>query len=130
MVTPAGPACDHCHQPFNKEPCFVGFACTHFRYCCRLCLLAADAERTQRARSQQYALERHRSRHWKVVDGNGALVCVTVYKKGALEVIRRLSDRPSVFHLATGASRNPDKRTTTPSAPPQDIYRQKGAPAA
>ena len=29
-------------------------------------------------------------RYWKVVDANGALVCITVYKRGALEVVRRL----------------------------------------
>ena len=29
-------------------------------------------------------------RYWKVVDADGALVCITVYKRGALEVIRRL----------------------------------------
>lgn len=30
-------------------------------------------------------------RHWAVFDETGALVCLTVYKKGALEVIRRLT---------------------------------------
>ena len=29
-------------------------------------------------------------RCWKVVDAGGTLVCLTVYKRGALEVIRRL----------------------------------------
>jgi hypothetical protein len=29
-------------------------------------------------------------RYWKVVDADGALVCITVYKRGAMEVIRRL----------------------------------------
>ena len=29
-------------------------------------------------------------RYWKVVDTDGALVCITVYKRGALEVMRRL----------------------------------------
>lgn len=31
-----------------------------------------------------------RSRWWAVTDPTGALVCLTVYKKGATEVIRRL----------------------------------------
>jgi hypothetical protein len=30
-------------------------------------------------------------RFWKVVDENGEIVCICVYKKGALEVIRRLT---------------------------------------
>ena len=29
-------------------------------------------------------------RYWKVVDADGALVCITVYKRGTLEVVRRL----------------------------------------
>ena len=29
-------------------------------------------------------------RYWKVVDADGALICLTVYKKGAVEVVRRL----------------------------------------
>jgi len=31
-------------------------------------------------------------RFWGVYDEAGELVCVTVYKKGALEVVRRLKD--------------------------------------
>ena len=31
---------------------------------------------------------------WAVYDESGILVCVTVYKKGAIEVIRRLSLLP------------------------------------
>jgi hypothetical protein len=30
-------------------------------------------------------------RFWAVYDANGILICLTVYKKGAKEVIRRLS---------------------------------------
>lgn len=29
-------------------------------------------------------------RYWAVYDANGALICVTVYKRGAEEVVRRL----------------------------------------
>jgi hypothetical protein len=32
------------------------------------------------------------SRFWAVFDEDGELVCVTVYKKGAKEVIRRLTE--------------------------------------
>jgi hypothetical protein len=29
-------------------------------------------------------------RYWKALDADGALVCLTVYKKGAAEIVRRL----------------------------------------
>jgi|GEM_PF-1940501 len=38
----------------------------------------------------RYTLDR-RGRHWEVRDPTGTLVCLTVYKRGAAEVIRRLS---------------------------------------
>lgn len=34
-------------------------------------------------------------RHWAVYDAQGTLICLTVYKKGALEVVRRLSVSPA-----------------------------------
>ena len=36
-----------------------------------------------------------RGRFWAVHDGAGQLVCVAVYKKGAREVVRRLSPAPA-----------------------------------
>lgn len=36
-----------------------------------------------------YTILKH-SRSWKVLDPTGQLVCLTLYKKGAKEVIRRL----------------------------------------
>ena len=33
---------------------------------------------------------RRRGRFWEVIDATGELVCMTVYKRGAKEVIRRL----------------------------------------
>ncbi len=38
----------------------------------------------------RYAIQR-RNRHWEVRDAAGDLVCLTVYKRGAQEVIRRIS---------------------------------------
>jgi len=35
-------------------------------------------------------IERY-GRYWAVYDSANALVCVTVYRKGALEVVRRLT---------------------------------------
>jgi len=38
-------------------------------------------------------IEKYRgSNHWGVFDEKGELVCVTVYKKGAKEVVRRLEE--------------------------------------
>lgn len=38
------------------------------------------------------SIERYkRSRYWAVWDCDGTLICITVYKKGALEVLRRLN---------------------------------------
>jgi hypothetical protein len=34
---------------------------------------------------------RKRHRDWMVIDPQGELVCITVYKRGAKEVVRRLS---------------------------------------
>lgn len=36
-----------------------------------------------------YTIDRY-GRHWQVLDALGQIVCVTVYKRGALEVVRRL----------------------------------------
>ena len=33
---------------------------------------------------------RRRGRFWEVLDATGELVCMTVYKRGAKEVVRRL----------------------------------------
>jgi hypothetical protein len=37
-----------------------------------------------------YSIQPH-GRYWQVVDVAGELVCLTVYKRGAREVVRRLS---------------------------------------
>jgi len=39
-----------------------------------------------------------KTRFWAVYDADGALVCVTVYRKGALEVARRLG--PATVEVA------------------------------
>ena len=36
-------------------------------------------------------IERYKNRYWALRDHDGTLICVTVYKKGAEEVRRRLS---------------------------------------
>jgi hypothetical protein len=38
-----------------------------------------------------YSVARH-GRFWEVVDPDGTLVCLTAYKKGAVEVVRRLTE--------------------------------------
>lgn len=37
-----------------------------------------------------YTIEKHH-RYWRVCDPKGRLICLTVYKCGAKEVVRRLS---------------------------------------
>ena len=34
-------------------------------------------------------------RYWAVLDTDGTLVCICLYKKGAAEVLRRLQQRPA-----------------------------------
>ncbi len=37
-------------------------------------------------------IKKYGDRNWAVYDSSGQLVCLTVYKKGALEVTKRLSE--------------------------------------
>ena len=48
---------------------------------------AADTRRIQEW--ARYEI-RKRGRFWEVIDSEGELVCMTVYKRGAKEVVRRL----------------------------------------
>jgi hypothetical protein len=41
--------------------------------------------------TQAYTVQRYGERYWAVLDAAGALVCVTLYKRGAQEVVRRLA---------------------------------------
>ena len=45
----------------------------------------------------EFSIEKWDHRHWAVFDGSD-LVCVTVYKKGAVEVKKRLEQRASEQH--------------------------------
>jgi hypothetical protein len=36
-------------------------------------------------------VKREKDRRWEVRDSRGELVCVTLYKRGAVEVVRRLA---------------------------------------
>jgi hypothetical protein len=50
----------------------------------------ADAPRQGR---HSFRIEPYRgSRHWAVYDSARELVCLTVYKRGAVEVVRRLEE--------------------------------------
>lgn len=48
-----------------------------------------DMHTTNAPEGGTYSIRR-RDRHWEVRDPAGDLVCVTVYKRGAEEVVRRL----------------------------------------
>ncbi len=39
-----------------------------------------------------YSVKRYKRRTWAIYDQGGELICVTVYKKGAQEVKRRLEN--------------------------------------
>ena len=39
------------------------------------------------------SIRKYGGRYWAVYDSAGALVCVCLYKKGAVEVVRRLASR-------------------------------------
>lgn len=49
------------------------------------------------AATRDFTLEKY-DRFWAVFDPDGNLVTLTVYKKGGLEVIRRLRDPASQIH--------------------------------
>ena len=61
--------------------------------------------RAQRTVANDYAPfeVRRFGRHWEVRDAAGHLVCLTVYRRGAAEVIRRLK-------VASESSGTPDRR--------------------
>src|SRR5579859_6154806 len=91
MTTPHGPVCDRCFISLDGG-CFVTFFFPELRYCSESCLQAAEADRRRESRRTAYQIERYRrSRFWAVLDGHGELICLVVYKKGAQEVVRRLS---------------------------------------
>lgn len=48
-----------------------------------------QAEAPATAPQPKYQIRR-RGKFWEVIDHSGALVCMTVYKRGAMEVVRRL----------------------------------------
>ena len=85
--------CDFCGEPIPVGTSVMNFWCCEQRFCSEEC---ADNEHDRRIREwlrREFSIQRHpNSRFWQVVDGNGDLVCLTVYKKGAEEVVRRLTE--------------------------------------
>jgi len=60
-----------------------------------------------------------RGRFWAVHDRRGRLVCVTVYKKGAREVVRRLSLASRKKRLSNGPPRKASTPTRRSAASPR-----------
>jgi len=89
------PTCHYCGKPLADGKGFVSYWRTHLRFCSIVCLETAEAEWGQKLLRAipTYRFEKYGLRNWAVYDSLGAMVCVTVYKKGAEEVIRRLSVR-------------------------------------
>ena len=50
-----------------------------------------DAPADARGESRYTVRKREDTRWWEVLDPAGELVCLTVYRRGAREVVRRLS---------------------------------------
>lgn len=48
-------------------------------------------------------IRRYKQRHWAVYDATGELVVVTVYKRGAEEVVRRLTAQENPLRTADTA---------------------------
>ena len=55
-------------------------------------------------------LQKYGSRNWAVYDEYGQLICVTVYKKGAMEVMRRLSNAAHGFASVKSSQENDNKK--------------------
>ncbi len=65
---------------------------------------------------QQLKVEKWDRRHWAVYDGP-ELVCVTVYKKGAVEVKRRLEDAMSPgVEIASSPAYRPTRLRIDPNS--------------
>ena len=45
----------------------------------------------EQQQTASWTIERRHRSAWAVYDPDGVLVCITLYKRGALEVVRRLS---------------------------------------
>jgi hypothetical protein len=91
MTTPCGPACDHCRTLLPNGCGYTFFFRSDLRFCSIECAGAAQEDRLRKGRCRELHIRRYRRRFWAVYDGNGDLVCVTVYKRGAREVVRRLT---------------------------------------
>jgi hypothetical protein len=62
------------------------------RYCSEECLQAATEDRRRNNQREEFRGERYqKTRHWALYDGAGELICLTVYRRGAEEVRRRLT---------------------------------------
>lgn len=90
MSTPNGPVCDCCRQPLPFGSGYVQFFFTHEIFCSLSCLDATEQARSRQWRARILNIVKY-GRFWRVLDGNGELVTTCVYKKGAQEVVRRLT---------------------------------------
>lgn len=63
-----------------------------------------------------------RGRFWAVHDGAGQLVCVAVYRKGAREVVRRLSPAPVSSAPAVGET---PESSGTERARPEPLRKER-----
>ena len=64
-----------------------------------------------------------RGRFWAVHDGAGQLVCVAVYKKGAREVVKRLSPAEKDAPANAGAARMREEKDHGTRHTSDDLHR-------
>jgi hypothetical protein len=57
------------------------------------------------------SIRKYGGRYWALYDDAGELVCVCLYKKGAVEVLRRLQQLPASPVLPTKAHHKPRTRS-------------------
>ena len=95
MTTPYSPICDFCHTALPERTGFVSFWFSHERFCTVACLDAKEEDRRieWHKRDNPYIITRYGNRNWAVYDSGGELVVVALYKKGAAEVVRRLTSK-------------------------------------
>jgi hypothetical protein len=76
---------------WNEIPCFLAFVSALAESHSNRRSIAIYRVLDDAPRRSRLIQKRERSRHWMVIDPGGELVCLTVYKRGAMEVVRRLA---------------------------------------
>ena len=68
-----------------------------------------------------------KGRYWAVLDPEGRLVCICVYRKGAREVVRRLTEPEAVARRSRASAAGSDKRLEAEMFPLGQVVATPGA---